>query len=163
MERISPFERDLIARALSQSGTHLAPGTSLALMPDTIDFHRIFREAVSPALHDCGFRAADSEPAFDSKSWLSDAVRRARGAEIIIADLTGRNPDIMYVLGLCHGLGRCPLIITQDMDELPFNLDGFRRIHYHPDEQRLYQLRENLSRAVRVFLAEAEASRDVGK
>src|SRR5580704_12102814 len=107
--RVSPFEKQTIADALNQPGAEVAPGTALVLMPDLGEFLRVFQDAVSPALLDCGFRAGIPEVAFDSRAWLSDAARWVLGAEVVIADVTEMNSDVMYTLGLCHGLGRCPL------------------------------------------------------
>jgi hypothetical protein len=158
--RVSPFEHQLIHEALAQSGPPIAVGTALVLMPDLADFLRVFEEAISPALRDCDFKAAAAEPAFDSRGWLGDVSRWVMGAEIIIADVTQRNPDVMYTLGLCHGLGRCPLLIAQDPEQLPFNVDKLRCIPYVHDGSGLRTLRERLARAVRVFVAEANASFD---
>ncbi|HET6249039.1 MAG TPA: hypothetical protein VFE47_15180 [Tepidisphaeraceae bacterium] len=160
--RISPFEKDLIAAALAHPGDQVSPGTILALMPSSDEFRLIYETAVSPALYGCGFATRVSEPAFDSNSWLSDIARQVLGAELIVADLTGFNADVLYVLGLCHGHSRCPLLITQDVEELPFNLETFRLIRYMTEDDGLFKLREDLARAVRVFLAEAAASREGG-
>jgi hypothetical protein len=157
--RVSPFEQRLIDAALMPGSAEIAPGTAVVLMPDLGDFIRVFQDAVSPALRDCGFSAGVAEPAFDSHGWISDISRFALGAEIILADVTACNPDVMYALGLCHGLGRSPLMFSRSLDELPFNLDVVRCIRYSFDSKGLRLLREELTRAVRVVLAEATASR----
>ena len=41
---------------------------------------------------------------------------------MIVADLGILSADLLYILGLAHGLGRCPLLLTQNANELPFNL-----------------------------------------
>lgn len=157
--RVSPFEKQLIDAALHQEGPGVAPGTALVLMPDLGEFLRVFQDAVSPALMDCGFRAGLSELTFDSRAWLSDAARWILQAEIIIADVTDLNADVMYTLGLCHGVGRCPLMISQDLERLPFNIGMLRCIRYSSQGAGIRQLRENLARAIRVFVTEADASR----
>ena len=136
----------------------MAPGVVIVLIPEAVEFRQAFDEAISPALADCGFRSADAV-AFDSKSWVSDAVRWILGAEMVVADVTDRNPDVMYLLGLCHGLGRCPLLISQNLESLPFNLAMLRCVSYVSDKNGLQELRERLARAIRVFAAEAAASR----
>lgn len=158
--RVSPFEHQLVDAALIQRGAEIAPGTAVTLMADLGPFVRVFQEAVSPALRDCGFAAGIAELAFDSRGWVSDITRYAQGAEVLVADVTACNSDVMYALGLCHGLGRCPLMISQDVDRLPFNLGMLRCIRYSTEGRGLRLLREDLTRAVRVFLAEAQASRE---
>ena len=94
---------------------------------------------------------------FDSDSPLSTACHRLREAQIIIADVSGLNGHVMYLLGLCHGLRRCPLLICQAPADLPFDLRSLRCIEYAPDAEGLRDLREHLTRAMRVFLRSAAA------
>jgi hypothetical protein len=94
---------------------------------------------------------------FDSSSNLTDVARWILRSEIILADLTYLNTDLMYVLGLAHGLGRCPLLLTQRPLELPFNLGALRWLEYAPHREGLIELRIHLIRAIRVFLAAVRA------
>jgi hypothetical protein len=156
----SAYERQLIEAALEFRESPLEPGTALLLIPEVYDFHQVCNVAVWPALSACGFRPLRGALPFDSGSWLGDVARWLRGAEVIIADVTGRNPDVLYALGLAHGLGRCPLLIAQDPDELPFHLQELRCIGYRSHPYGLWALREELSRALRVFLAAAQAPQE---
>lgn len=155
----SPYERQLIEAALSSRGNEIDAGTALVMLPDLPDFRRIGDGAIWPALQAAGFRPLRGDPAFHSGSWVGDVARWLRSAELIVADLTARNPDVLYALGLAHGLGRCPILIAQSPDELPFHLQTLRCIRYEPTTAGLWEMREELARAVRVFLAAAEASR----
>jgi hypothetical protein len=154
------FERGLIEAALASREAAVEPGTALLLIPEVYDFQRVCNGAVWPALASCGFRPLRGMLPFDSGSWLGDVAHWLRGAEVIIADVTSRNPDVLYALGLAHGLGRCPLLIAQDPDELPFHLQELRCIAYRSHQEGLWALREELSRALRVFLAAARAPQE---
>lgn len=70
--------------------------------------------------------------------------------------MTGTNPDVMYVVGLSQGLGRYPILISQDPDSLLFAMRAFRCIRYDSSREGLWDLRENLVRAARVFLTSAK-------
>lgn len=51
-------------------------------------------------------------------------------AEIIIADCTGRNPNVFYEVGLAHALSKETILITRDLDDIPFDLRHLRIIAY---------------------------------
>jgi len=52
-------------------------------------------------------------------------------AALVVADLTGLNPNVMYELGVRHSFPRKKtLLITQDLRELPFDLGGFFCVEY---------------------------------
>ncbi|MDB5292345.1 MAG: hypothetical protein JWL69_3586 [Phycisphaerales bacterium] len=159
MARISRFERDLNSAILTHPTPELEPGIALVLMPDTVAHRKIYSAAISPALIECGFRPASGGEAFDSWSSLDVAARYVNGAEVIVADVTGCNSDVLYMLGLCHGLGRCPLLISQNPTILPLGLARVRCVEYVDDAMGHQWLREHLARAIRVFLTSAEASR----
>jgi hypothetical protein len=43
-------------------------------------------------------------------------------ADAIIADMTGRNPNVFYEVGYAHALGKVVLLLTQNVDDIPFDL-----------------------------------------
>jgi len=52
-------------------------------------------------------------------------------ADIVIADCTGNNPNVLYELGLAHALGKETILITQDsMDGVPSDIKLFEFIKY---------------------------------
>ena len=54
---------------------------------------------------------------------LKDIVQPIYEADIIIADLTGLNANVMYELGLAHSFNKKTIVITQDdLSKLPFDL-----------------------------------------
>lgn len=102
----------------------------------------------------------ESFVAFDSDSPLSEVCHHLQMAEVILADLSDASSHLMYVLGMAHALGRCPLLVVGDGSRLPFNLQALRAIEYGPGPQGLGLPREQLERAIRIFLTCARAGAD---
>ncbi|HTF03280.1 MAG TPA: hypothetical protein VK826_04610 [Bacteroidia bacterium] len=69
---------------------------------------------------------------FDSNfgSIIDGIVGNLNDADIVIADLTGKNPNVMYELGVRHALKRGTVVITQNKDELPSDLRDYMCIEY---------------------------------
>ena len=67
-------------------------------------------------------------------------------AEYVIADLTDRNPNVFYELGIAHCTKDIDkvIILTQNMDSIPFDLRQFRCIVYKQSEEGLKQLQNEL-------------------
>jgi hypothetical protein len=58
-----------------------------------------------------------------------------RTADVIIADCTGRNPNVFYELGMAHVLAkRVVLITSESMDQAPTDLRCFEFIKYDLDD-----------------------------
>ena len=51
-------------------------------------------------------------------------------ARFIIADMTGRNPNVFYEVGYCHAMKKDIILCTQKEEEIPFDLRGLNHIVY---------------------------------
>lgn len=61
---------------------------------------------------------------------IKDIVEGIANADVIIADLTGLNANVFYELGLAHAMNKKVIIITQDINELPFDIKSYRANQY---------------------------------
>jgi hypothetical protein len=158
-EPASNYERLEIDALLRGGSPPLARrrGGGLVLLPESDFFADLCGAAILPALHDNGLNQRPTVHVFDSDTFLDTVHAELTAADVIVADVTGRNPDLLYVLGLCHGIGRCPLLIAQRPAELPFGLGALRHVGYAATAEGVRRLREDLSRALRVFLAASRA------
>jgi hypothetical protein len=80
---------------------------------------------------------------------LKDKIARSiNAADVIIADCTGANPNVLYELGMAHALGKETILITADTAETaPTDIRAYEFIPYQPyDEQKLVtQLKQALA------------------
>jgi hypothetical protein len=149
-----------IASMLHPPGAKVRAGVAVFLCPEGEAATELYDRAVGPALRANKLNRVDVVRVFDSDSALVDVTRWIAEAELILADLSMPNPHLMYVLGLAHGLGRCPLMLVERTNQLPFNLAGLRHVEYSRGQAGFIALRSDLTRAVRVFLAAARAGAD---
>ncbi len=156
--RISHYERMQIGSMLHPPGATVQAGMAVFLCPEGDASEQLYERAVGPALRANQLNRVDVVRVFDSESALVDVTRALGEAELIVAELSMPNPDLMYVLGLAHGLARCPLMLVDRTNQLPFNLAGLRHVEYSRTPAGLMMLRSDLTRAARVFLAAARAS-----
>jgi hypothetical protein len=75
-------------------------------------------------------------------------MRKAiRDSRLVVADITGQNPNVLHEVGLAQAFGKPLVIITQDHDsEVPFNLRHIRFHRYSLDN--LDHLRQIVLRAI---------------
>ena len=90
-------------------------------------------------------RAPDLEPLradeiYDIKSLIWGVWEHIWRARIVIADVTGRNPNVNYELDLCHSLGAPTILILQKMENVPVDYQHRRCIVYQMNEA--FQLRK---------------------
>lgn len=140
----------------------IEPRNGTCLLPDNDRAKRRFRIAVEPAMRNNFLNADGVAIVFTSSSLIADVTRVIAQSEVILADVSLPNADLFYILGLCHGLGRCPILIAPSMLDLPFDMPELRCVEYRDDESEagLIALRQSLERVIRVFLAASRATRD---
>jgi hypothetical protein len=63
-------------------------------------------------------------------------VKQITKSRLIIANITGRNPNVMYELGVAHSLNKPTIVVAQDFTEIPFDLNN-KRIVIYKDEDDL--------------------------
>ena len=78
-------------------------------------------------------------------------IRHLRDAEIVIADLTGHNPNVFYELGIRHSLRKPAILIKSAIDTKPFDIQNINIIEYNSleDQQEI----KGLKRRVQDFLS----------
>ena len=52
---------------------------------------------------------------YDNRPIIEDVWRCTNEARILIAELTGRNPNVFYETGIAHTVGKEVILITQSL------------------------------------------------
>ena len=133
-------------------------GTGFVLMPDGTEFRRIFDGVISPAMSENEIDAVLAEDVYGPDSILNQVWSSIRSAEVIVADISGLNPNVIFQLGLCFGVPRFPIILLRDPKELPFNLRMLKHIRYEDTAAGTTALRQELSATIQGFLAASRSS-----
>ena len=116
---------------------------------------RYSKEIFYPAVEDAGLKPLRADDIFGPSPIVSDVWRSVKRAKIVLADLTGRNPNVLYELGLAHAIQRPVVMVTQNMGDVPFDLRALRVIVY---EQQAPNWGTALQREITKSLREVVAS-----
>lgn len=126
-----PNQRPGLASALAESSSSLA----FVMMPFTPQLEPVYHEVIKPALLAHGLEPVRA----DELTALGQIVEQIRVAiqqsRVCVADLTHGNLNVMYEVGLAHSLSKPTILLTQDLEDVPFDLRSLRHIVYSMDEQ----------------------------
>lgn len=67
---------------------------------------------------------------------VSDIWLYTQKAKIILADLSGKNPNVFYELGLAHAIAKPVILIAESIDDVPFDLRSLRVLEYDKNKPR---------------------------
>lgn len=104
----------------------------------------VYTEYTRPVIEEVGLKCIRGDDIFSVSSIMEDIFGAICKANVIIAEFTGRNPNVLYEAGIAHTLGKPLIGITQDMDDVPFDLRSIRHIVYKPTPKGLMHLKETL-------------------
>ena len=95
-----------------------------------------YYEAIfKPAIEQAGLRAVRADDDIFATGKIMDQVWRGiRGATVLVAELTSKNPNLFYELGLAHALEKPVVLVSSNQDDVPFDLRHIRAILYDQND-----------------------------
>jgi hypothetical protein len=81
----------------------------------------------------CGLTCVRADKIAKPERITDDIWRSINESRFSIADLTKRNPNVFYEVGLAHALHKPVILITQSQD-IPFDVKEVRNLHYDPND-----------------------------
>lgn len=134
-----------------QYGDNPISGTCFVIMPFDSAFNDVYA-TISETLKGkvLNFTCTRADEIFGGGHIIEDILNNIGKAEIIIADLTGRNPNVFYELGITHMIKNVEkvLVLTQDISDIPFDLKQYRCLQYEQSKNGLQKLRDDLEKTI---------------
>jgi hypothetical protein len=104
--------------------------TCFVMMPFGPWFDRYYQEIYVPGIKDAGFEPVRADELFSTGSVMEQIWEQISKAKILLADLTGKNPNVFYELGLSHAATKPVVFAASQVEDVPFDLRHLRVIIY---------------------------------
>ena len=120
----------------------------LCLMP----FNNKYKSLYSTIRHAstfCGYecKRTDDEKLENNVNLRRYIITQIIQAQLIVAVLDGRNPNVMYEIGISHAIGKLVLLLVkrEKKSDLPENLNGNRLLIYNSEDELFNLLTKTLA------------------
>jgi hypothetical protein len=100
------------------------------MMPFRQDMLPIYDDHIRKACRKLNLTCKRADDLFGSNKIIDDVWELIAHSRILVADCTGRNPNVFYELGIAHTLGKRVVLIAQDEADIPFDIRHMRYIKY---------------------------------
>lgn len=100
------------------------------MMPFSTALTPIYRDVLCGVARDLNLSISRADELFGSRSIMSDIWSLIIGCGVTVADLTDKNPNVFYELGIAHAVGKHVILIAQSLDDVPFDLRHMRTVIY---------------------------------
>jgi len=132
-------------------GVKLKKGDScFVMMPFADPIGRYYSEIYEPAITKAGLIAVRADDdIFGTGKIMNQIWDGINNSKILIAELTDRNPNVFYELGLAHALKKPVILVSKNDQDVPFDLKHIRVIYYDCNdpfwgEKLIAKLAENI-------------------
>lgn len=133
--------------------------------PDTSDIRRatdgLLAAVLRPALEERDFEVIAAHEIADPGSITNQVMDLILNADLVVANLTGLNANVMYELGVRHATRKPVVTVAEVSTVLPFDVAPERMIPYRNDLMGSVELRERLVAAVEAAMRDPEPDNPV--
>jgi hypothetical protein len=113
------------------------------LMPFDSSFNDLYEFGIKGACSDTGVYCERVDEQIFLGSMLERIYSQISRADLLVADMTGKNPNVFYEVGYAHALGKNVVLLTSNSSDIPFDLKHFPHIVYGSE---IKTLRASLAR-----------------
>lgn len=107
-----------------------ASGTAFIIMPFMAPFNSYYTQIIRPALADIDYKAIRSDEIFSPQAFVQTIWEEILNCDLVVAEMTGSNPNVLYELGLAHAIGKRVVMITRSPTDVPADLRHINCISY---------------------------------
>ena len=101
------------------------------LMPFAPKFDDVYKLGIKPACEDAGASVTRVDEQIFSENIVERVYAQISEADLIVADMSGRNPNVFYEVGYAHAIKKRVVLLTSDTADIPFDLKQYPHTVYN--------------------------------
>lgn len=114
-------------------------------------FRRVYTHIIKPACEEAGFIPIRADDILTTNYIAIDIIKKIINSDMSICDLSGRNPNVLYELGIRQAFNLPVTLIKDKKTERIFDIQGFRDIEYD-ESLRIDTVEESINSLSEVML-----------
>lgn len=125
---------------------------AFVIMPFSNPFNEYYENIYKPALENFNYIVKRVDELAAPHSIMSDIQKSILEADLLLCEMSAKNPNVFYELGLAHAIGKPVILISRTSEEIPFDFKQIRIILYNDSDENKGtwrpELREKIMKAV---------------
>jgi hypothetical protein len=118
-------------KRLEKSVTVQQGDTCFVMMPFAEPIGSYYKKVYEQGIQKAGLRPVRADDDMFKTGKIVDQVWIGiHNAKVLVAELTGRNPNVFYELGLAHALQKPVVLVSSNEEDVPFDVHHIRVIYY---------------------------------
>ena len=129
------------------------------VMPFNPLFLSEYENIIQPALTELNIECIRGDEIYSKQRIMDDIWSSIRSCRFVLAELTGKNPNVLYEIELAHAIGKPVIVITRNGDDVPFDLKDLRYLFYDVNDPFWG---ENLKKGIQSLVQKVLEKPDLG-
>lgn len=151
-----PWTSGIAARPVfGKPNRMLAAAHVFVLMPFDKELRPIYDGPIKRACRRMNLSVKRADDIFSASEIIQDVWSCIASALIVIADCSGRNPNVFYELGMAHTLGKQVILTAQQDVDVPSDIRHIRYLRYRASAPKTFETQ--LFRTLRQLAAEVRS------
>ena len=118
------------------------------IMPFDEHIFPVYEDHIKKVCDKKGYSCERADDISSASNIMNDIWSLINNADIIICDCTGKNPNVFYELGLAHAIGKNVICITQNTEDIPFDIKHIRYIKYEYNPRGMVKFEKTLGQYI---------------
>jgi hypothetical protein len=132
-------------------GTPVEPSVKsdiFVVMPFLKNLKPVYDDHIRNTAQKMNLTVSRGDDFFTAQSIIADIWNAINSCRIVIADCTGRNPNVFYEIGMAHTLGKPVILISQSKDDIPFDIQHIRYLIYEFTPRGMSEFEKSLASTI---------------
>lgn len=148
LPNVVPVALPILPTVFAVPTTPLDPTAVAVMMPFSPAFDDVFA-AIETSSRTAGLKCTRADRVWEDSTIVQDIFNLIYRSRIVVADLTGSNPNVLYEVGIAHTLGRPVVPLAQAPVSRPFDIAHHRILEYECTDEGLARMVSKLTSRLR--------------
>ncbi len=117
-------------------------------MPFADRYRNIYKRVIKEVVESKGFICKRVDESKYPSRIVEEIKNDIQRAEFVIADLSGKNLNVFYEVGMAHAVGKAVILLTQSLEDVPPKLQMFRCFEYEDSLRGGDNLKKDIAAAI---------------
>ena len=122
-------------------------------------FTRVYNHLIKPACLNAGFEAIRADDEAKTNYIVIDVIKKIIDSEIVICDLSAKNPNVLYELGIRQAFNKKVVLIKDNKTTRIFDIQGLRTLDYD-ENLRIDEVQKNIGQISKTIKDTFESKSD---
>lgn len=122
-------------------------------------FSRVYEYLLKPSIEAAGFEAVRADDEIKTDYIVTGIIKKIVESEMILCDISTKNPNVLYELGIRHAFGKPVAIIKDKETEKIFDIQGLR-YHEYNESLRIDTVKNDVEKIKEIILKTHKAKED---